>query len=310
MNKPAILEIDNLKKTYASGFIPKKKEVIRGVSLSVRDSEIVGFLGPNGAGKTTIMKIIVGLVTPDAGSVTIMGSDYRDCRVRRHIGYLPENPVFYEYLSGEEFLWLAGGLSGMKKEQVRSRAEYLLDMTGLSQAGDLRVRKYSKGMLERLGMAQALMHDPDFLLLDEPMSGLDPIGRYHMRDLIMKQKEKGKSVFFSTHILADVEMICDRIVILVNGRVRSTGVLSELLSEEISSHEITCSVEGEPPGGEGVRILARDGNRLLVETSTEEVLTEFLEALRARGGKLLSLAPKKKTLEELFMEEVANGGTP
>jgi len=233
-----VLEIKNLSKSFRSGFWLKKVMALRDVSLTVLENEIYGFLGPNGAGKTTTIKTILGLIFPDTGSISIMGKDYSDISTRRYIGYAPEQPYFYEYLTAYEFMKFYGSLFGMPSNELKRRIPMLLDMVGLGGKESLQLRKFSKGMLQRIGLAQSLINDPRFLILDEPMSGLDPIGRREIRDLILALKKSGKTVFFSTHILSDVEMICDKVAIIIRGEIRKEASLSELLSIDYNDVEI------------------------------------------------------------------------
>src|SRR6201997_2767821 len=225
----AAIEILGLEKTYKVGFWRKREKVaLRPLRLSVEDGEVFGFLGPNGAGKTTTMKMLMGLVFPTAGSARILGKDCTDPAMKAQIGFLPEQPYFYDYLTGRELLHYYGRLSGVVPSQLNGKVEAVLERVGLKDAGNVQLRKYSKGMLQRAGIAQAILHDPKIVFLDEPMSGLDPMGRREVRSLIEELKSEGKTVFFSTHILSDAEALCDRVAIIHLGQLRSLGTIAEL----------------------------------------------------------------------------------
>ena len=225
------LELRGLTKSYRVGHIRQKlRPVLKGVDLTVRRAEIFGYLGPNGCGKTTTLKILMGLLRPDAGGATILGLPLADRAWRDRVGYLPENPYLYDYLTAREYLEYVGRLFGMSAADRRARATKLLARVGLAGAADVALRRFSKGMLQRVGLAQALMNDPELVILDEPMSGLDPIGRHLVRRLILELKDEGKTVFFSTHILSDAETLCDRVALLRDGSVVAVGALSEILT--------------------------------------------------------------------------------
>jgi ABC-2 type transport system ATP-binding protein len=285
----AIVEAEHLQKTFTLGFFRKRVRAVDDVSLRVEANEIFGFLGPNGAGKTTTLKMLMGLIFPSRGQARIFGRPITDRAVKQRLGFLPENPYFYDYLSGAELLDLMGHLFGLKRAERRRRARTLLDRVGLGRAGDLALRKYSKGMLQRLGIAQALINDPELVVLDEPMSGLDPIGRKEIRDLILELKHEGKTVLFSTHILSDVELICDRVAIVVGGRMRDVGPLKQLLSPRLISTEIVLDKDGvlEPV-------------RLPPDADVDARLKEAL----ACGKKIVSVMPQRESLEDLFVREV------
>ena len=222
-----VVRCEALHKTFYSGLLRRKVRALRDATFAVEQGEILGFVGPNGAGKTTCLKILMGLVFPSGGQALLFGHPPGHAQAKRRVGFLPESPYFYEYLTGRELLDFVGRLFGLDRALRRQRAGELLERTGLDDAADRRLRGYSKGMLQRIGLAQALMGDPDLLVLDEPMSGLDPLGRKDVRDLIAEQRERGKTVFFSTHILPDVEQLCDRVALIVRGEVRSIGRIEE-----------------------------------------------------------------------------------
>jgi ABC-2 type transport system ATP-binding protein len=305
--------IDRLTKTYKPVW-PWEKEttVLSEVSLSVGQGQIFGFLGHNGAGKTTTMKVLLGLVRATSGRVELLGAPADDVAVHARIGYLPESPYFYDYLTAQEFLRFYGRLAGLPRETVQQRIPQLLERVGLIEAQHRQLRKFSKGMLQRIGLAQALIHDPELIILDEPMSGLDPIGRKEVRDLILSLRDQGKTVFFSSHIVSDVEMICDRVGILAKGRVLATGRIEDLVNEHAAqSVEVVCDgVVGDDLAvvkGKALRILQR-GDRCLMILSGQHHLEEVLATLRHAGGKLVSVIPHKGSLEEIFLEQTNRKG--
>lgn len=280
-----------------------------GLSLSVSRGEIYGFLGPNGAGKTTMLKILMGLMQATSGRAEVLGKPVGDVETRRRIGFLPEAPYFYDYLTAEEFLSFYGHLAGLDRRILASRITELLELVGLTEARTRQLRKFSKGMLQRIGLAQALIHDPELIILDEPMSGLDPIGRKQIRDLILSLRDQGKTVFFSTHIIPDVEMICDRVGIVVKGKLLASGRVDELVSGNTRSVEIVC--EGLAPdraalvAADAVRVLTR-GRQCLISLPDPNRLEEMLETIRWNGGRLISVTPQKGSLEELFLSQAGD----
>lgn len=300
--------VEGLTKTYKPMW-PWQKEttVLSDVSLSVGQGEIFGFLGHNGAGKTTTMKMLMGLLRPTNGRIELLGASADNVAVHARIGYLPEAPYFYDYLTAEEFLHFYGRLAGLHRETVQQRVPQLLARVGLTEARHRQLRKFSKGMLQRIGLAQALIHDPELIILDEPMSGLDPIGRKEVRDLILSLRDQGKTVFFSTHIVADVEMICDRVGILAKGRMLTCARIEDLVNEHVAqSIEVVCDgVVGDELAevkSKAVRILQR-GDRCLMILPGQDHLEAVLATLRHAGGKLVSVIPHKGSLEEIFLEQ-------
>ncbi len=227
-----VLVVRDLVKRFQIGFFRTRVEAVRSVGFSVRKGEIFGLLGPNGAGKTTTIKTIIGLIRPTSGDISLFGGDGRDPKVRRQVGYLPENPYFHEYLTPRELLSFHGRLAGLSKREVAKRRDKLIDQVGLRDAAKRPLRKFSKGMLQRIGLAQALLTEPDFLVLDEPMSGLDPLGRKFVTDLIKDLNDAGTTILFSSHILSDVERLCHRVVILNKGRKVAEGSIDELLETD------------------------------------------------------------------------------
>jgi len=303
-----VILIDGLTKSFPSGW-PGLPPVtaLDGLSLSVHRGEIYGFLGPNGSGKTTTLKILMGLVRSTSGKAEVLGKPAGDVKARRQIGFLPEGPYFYDYLTAEEFLAFYGRLAGLERAELGRRIDHLLEVVGLNEARTRQLRKFSKGMLQRIGLAQALIHDPELVILDEPMSGLDPIGRKQVRDLILGLRDQGKTVFFSTHIIPDVEMICDRVGIVMKGRVMAAGRVDELVRHEhTQSVEIVC--EGikvdELPAikAAATRVLQR-GQQCLVALPGPDRQEEILAEIRAHGGRLVSVTPQKGSLEELFFAQ-------
>jgi ABC-2 type transport system ATP-binding protein len=231
------IELKNISRSFKSHFWQSKKEILKDVSLEITKGEIFGFLGPNGAGKTTTIKIITGLLRPDSGSIRIFGHPANTLEAKKRIGFLPESPYFYGHLTGYEFLNIHGRLGNVKDHKHVTND--LLHKVGIDYAADLPLRKYSRGMLQRIGIAQALISEPDLFILDEPLSGLDPIGRKEIKELIIEQKNKGKTVFFSSHILPDAEALCDRIGIIINGKVVHIGKLKDILKKGTKTDEIT-----------------------------------------------------------------------
>jgi ABC-2 type transport system ATP-binding protein len=299
------IETDNLTKDYRIGFWRKRVRVLSGVNLVVRRGEIFGYLGPNGAGKTTTLKILMGLARPTTGEARILGQRLGDVGTKHQVGFLPEQPYFYEYLTGRELLDFYGQLFGLHRSDRRERIETLARQLRIESALDLPLRKYSKGMLQRIGLAQALLNDPTLLLLDEPMSGLDPIGRREARDLLIRLKEEGKTVFFSSHVIPDVEVVCDRVGILVNGRLVAHGPLDEMLEAQVASIEVTVSrlpADGVEDLGHLLmtRALTR-GERLLLTVKDEGTLAELLARLVEAHATVHSIIPQRESLEEYFL---------
>jgi ABC-2 type transport system ATP-binding protein len=300
-----------LSKTYRLGFRARKVKALADLELAVTPGSIYGFVGPNGAGKSTTIKILVGLVRPTAGEAALFGRPIADPRARLAIGYLPENPSFHDFMRPIEVLRYLGRLSGLSGKDLDRRAEALLDRVGLSGARDLTVRKFSKGMVQRLGLAQALIHDPPLLVLDEPMSGLDPIGRKEVRDLLLELGRQGKTLFFSTHILSDVETICDRVGMLLHGRLVREGTLHSLLDGSVRSVEVRCAGLTGSAFAE-VRALASSGasvpdGHAFAFPSLEAANAGAALAL-SRGAQLLSLQAQRETLEETFVRLASDAG--
>jgi ABC-2 type transport system ATP-binding protein len=304
---PAI-EILGLEKTYHIGFWRKRpKRALSPLHLTVEEGEIFGFLGPNGAGKTTTLKLLMGLVFPTAGTARILGMELGDPRMRAQIGFLPEQPYFYDYLSARELLNYYGRLSGMDATPLRRSIDAVLEQVKLSDSADIQLRKFSKGMLQRVGIAQAILHDPKLVFLDEPMSGLDPMGRREVRTLIEELKSKGKTVFFSTHILSDAEALCDRVAILHQGELRGVGAIAELTANVHGKVEIVWHGTAVPPA---VRSMASSCHTAAETTRVivpEESQDSVLDALRRGGMRLISLTPVRASLEDYFVAQLGGG---
>jgi len=300
----AQVRAEALSKTYRVGFFARRVRAVEDLSFEVRAGEIFGLLGPNGAGKTTALKMLLGFVKPTSGHAFIAGQRVGTVASRRQLGYLPENPALYEFLRGDEYLVFAGRLCGLSRADARKRTVELLERVGLAGRADRPIRKFSKGMVQRLALAQALVGDPRIAILDEPMSGLDPIGRKDVRDLILQLRDEGRTVLFSTHILSDVEAICDRVGILVEGRLTDCGALADLVAPGARAVELV--VENVPPDlvarlqQDGTRVLQRD--RATVLTFRDEGRARAaLAAAVSSGATIVSLTPHRRSLEELFV---------
>jgi len=305
----SVIVVKDVAKTFRTPLRKRKVVAVRSVSFEVQRGEIFGFLGPNGAGKTTTIKMLVGLTRPSAGTISVLGGSPFDAGVRARFGFLPEQPYFYDYLKPTELLDVFGCLFGMGRAERRRRVLELLDMVGLGQAKDRAIRKFSKGMQQRLGIAQALLNDPEIVILDEPMSGLDPIGRREVTDLIAGLKARGRTVFFSSHILADVERLCDRVVVLDRGVMRASGRLSELLVEGRDEREVVLrAAQGAPSGLPLADSVSELGGGLWRVRCKAEVLDGLLSAALGKGYSVVSVAERRMTLEELVMSVTGRQG--
>jgi ABC-2 type transport system ATP-binding protein len=298
------VRIRDLNKSFRGHLSLSTHHVLRGVSLTVPKGVIYGFLGPNGAGKTTTLKILTGLLFPDGGEITVLGKTGVSPKIRRRIGFLPESPYFYDYLTGAELLSFLGRLFGIPKAELADRSEELLKSVGLENKGSVQLRKYSKGMLQRIGLAQALINDPELVILDEPVSGLDPVGRREMRDLILDLKTKGKTVFFSSHILSDAESICDEVAILMQGQVVKEGTLDKLLGSEIDFWDVTLRVGRGFQVPEGCSVLVQQDTQVLLRVEDEKSLERVLDAAREAKAGIRAVVPHKSSLEDLFMAQL------
>jgi ABC-2 type transport system ATP-binding protein len=307
------IRTDSLTKDYAVGFWRKRPQrALDRLSLQVNHGEVFGFLGPNGAGKTTTLKLLMQIIYPTSGSAELLGRPPGDVAMKRRIGFLPEHPYFYDYLTAEELLSYYGSLFGMKGEARRARVAALLDEVGIGAERRLQLRKFSKGMLQRVAVAQALINDPELIILDEPMSGLDPLGRRDIRQLILRLRDEGRTVFFSSHILSDAEALCSRVAVLAGGRLTASGRLSEMLAFEIRGWEVVVAgLTEEALGrlGADVTKLTRLGeDRFALELPTTRPPEEVLRELTAIGGRPVSLNPIRETLEDFFVRQVRGGG--
>jgi ABC-2 type transport system ATP-binding protein len=319
------IDVRDLKKTYRTPFARKKVEALRGVTFGVERGHIFGFVGPNGAGKTTTIRMLMGLIRPTGGTATLLGHPLQSREARRKIGFLPESPYFYDYLTVGELCDLAGRLFGIDAATRKRRADALIDKVGLGGARGQSLKKFSKGMLQRAGLAQALMNDPELVVLDEPMSGLDPIGRKEVRDLILELRDQGKTVFFSTHILSDVEAITDRVAIIARGQLQAYGTPAELVSQALQGVDVRVKL---PPGAgrtasdadadaardaalaAGATRVRRVGDELSLTLAADTDVDAWIARAHATGARVLQIAPRHETLEDLFVRRVAEPAEP
>ena len=295
------IETRGLQKIYYSGFLRRPFTGLDGLDLEVRRGEVFGFIGPNGAGKTTTIKCLVGLQYPTAGQAFLLGHSIAKPEARRPLGFLPERPYFYQHLTAREFLDFYGQLFEVPKPLRVKRIDELLARVDLKRVADVPLRTFSKGMLQRAGVAQALINAPDLIILDEPMSGLDPLGRKLIRDLILDERKAGRTVFFSSHVLSDVQSICDRVGLIAGGRLRAIGSIDELLSEQVESVDCTLRAPAALvlPG----EVVAIQGDERVLRLPPEQ-LEDLLEKLRAGGGQVLQVQPNRRTLEDLLLTEL------
>jgi len=306
------LSIEHLVKDFRHPMTLRPLRVVDDLSLEIRAGETFGFLGPNGAGKTTTIKLVNGLLRPTAGRIAIFGREARDVAVRARVGYLPEQPWFYDYLRADEFLDFYARLFGIARAERRARVKRLLERVGLAERARDPLRRFSKGMTQRLGVAQALINDPELVILDEPMSGLDPIGRRDVRDIILALKREGRTVFFSSHLIPDVEMICDRVGFLVGGRLRDQADLHERLAARETESEVRVAGISAPVYRQAAALAARtvaSGKEFLFEVPADGSVEKLIDLVRADGGRIISITPRRESLEALFLREV-RGGKP
>jgi ABC-2 type transport system ATP-binding protein len=305
--QPAMPAIETLKleKTYSVGFWRKKpRTALRPLTLTVEDGEVFGFLGPNGAGKTTTLKLLMGLVFPTSGSARILGREIDDPVMKAQIGFLPEQPYFYDYLTAKELLEYYAQLSGVPAKERSSRVETMLARVGLSDAARVQLRKFSKGMLQRVGLAQAILHDPKLVFLDEPMSGLDPMGRREVRELIQQLQHEGKTVFFSTHILSDAEALCDRVAVIHQGELRGVGAVADLTSQVVGKVEIIFAGQTVPAALANLGAQAHVSGDVVSAVLSEQHQEAALEILRREQLRLVSLTPVRRSLEEYYVQKL------
>ena len=309
MSAPAI-EIAGLTKDYPVGFWrPKMKRSLDNLTFHVEQGEVFGFLGPNGAGKTTTMKLLIGLIFPTSGTARVRGRSIDDVGMHREIGYLPEQPYFYDYLTARELLDYYAQFHGFSAAERRERVTTFLERVGLTAAADVQLRKFSKGMLQRAGIAQAILHDPPVVILDEPMSGLDPIGRREIRDIMLDLKNQGRTVFFSTHILSDAEMLCDRVAVLAGGKLQGVGAPREIVTMKSQAMEILFEMrEGRALPADLAAQAAKIGPRHRITVPVDS-LYAALEKLRGAEAQILSVSPVHPTLEDYFFTLVG-GSAP
>ena len=306
------IRAEGLTKHYHVGFWrPRPYLALDGLTLSVGQGEVFGFLGPNGAGKTTTLKLLMQLIYPTAGRAEILGRPVGDVGVKRRIGYLPENPYFYDYLTAEELLGYFAGLFGYPAAERRRRVAALLDEVGIGAERRFQLRKFSKGMLQRVGIAQALINEPDVVFFDEPMSGLDPLGRREIRELILRLRDRGCTVFFSSHVLSDAETLCNRVAIVAGGRLAAAGDLSELLAFQVRAWELVVAsvsdtlLQQARAAGDVTRITPLGGQRFALEVPLSADPARVMAAFGAHGGQLVSLNPVRETLEDFFVRQIA-----
>jgi len=295
------IEIKDLKKVFRD---QRRREVsaLKELTLNIQQGEIMGFLGPNGAGKSTTIKTLVGLIKPTTGSVRLFGQPVSSPVCRSRVGYLPENPAFYDYLNAREYLMMVGKIFGMRTDEITSGIDRILGLLDLRHAESRRIRTYSKGMVQRLGLAQTLLHDPDLYILDEPMSGLDPLGRALVKQIMCDLKSKGKTVFFSTHVTADIEAVCDRVAVLVEGRLRAVDSVQVLLEQGFEGYTIQLS-RSPLSEEDGFQITNRPGGSQEVYVPVPE-LNRFVALVTQGGGTIQRMEPRRRNLERFFLEIV------
>ena len=311
---PLAIRIEQLTKDYAVGFWRRRPyRALDRLTLDIEAGEVFGFLGPNGAGKTTTLKLLMQLIFPTAGRAEILGRPIGDLDVRRRLGYLPENPSFYDYLTAEELLTYFARLFGYAPAERRRRVSALLDRVGIGRERRLQLRKFSKGMIQRVGIAQALLNDPEVIFLDEPMSGLDPLGRRDVRALILELRDQGRTVFFSSHILADAEALCGRVAVVAGGRLAAAGRLSDILAFQVRGWELVVAdlraetLERVAPAAR--RVTEISPGRYSIELPLDDPPERVFAELAATGATLVSLNPLRETLEDFFVQRVAEVGS-
>lgn len=305
----AAIETIGLEKIYEVGFWRKKpRRALHPLNLAVHEGEVFGYLGPNGAGKTTTLKLLMGLMYPTGGTARILGMEVSDPRVKAQIGFLPEHPYFYDYLTARELLEYYAQLSGVPPHERRPRVLEMLARVGLPDAANLQLRKFSKGMLQRVGIAQAILHDPKVVFLDEPMSGLDPIGRREVRDLIEELKAGGKTVFFSTHILSDAESLCDRVAVLSKGELRAVGAVAELTASVQGKVEMIWQGTAIPAGLKTLGAECHISGDTARAVLPDKQMDAAIDVLRRESCRLISITPVRSTLEDYFVQQMAQKG--
>jgi len=305
-----VVSLSGVNKSFTTGFFMKKVRALRDVNLTIEKGEIFGYLGPNGSGKTTTLKLMMGIIHPDSGAIEVMSRSPQNIAVKKNIGFLPESPYFYEHLTAREFLSFYANLFDLPSGLRRERIAKLLSLVGLTDKSDEHLRRYSRGMLQRIGIAQALINDPSLIVLDEPMGGLDPIGRAEVKEIIMRLKREGKTIVFSSHILPDVEVMADRVGIIVKGQIRDVGSLDELIKKRVHSIEITAH-RPKPKLAESLhgkaRVKRETGDDIVFEVSSPHALNAAIDIIRKSETDIVSIEPLRMTLEELFLSELKKG---
>jgi ABC-2 type transport system ATP-binding protein len=313
MAAEVVLEVVDLHKTFRLGFMRKRIEAVRGVSFEVQRGEIFGFVGPNGAGKTTSIKMMLQLIFPTRGQIKLFGTSTFDPRARRRLGYLPENPYIYTYLKPLEFLDLCGRLTSLGAVERKKRADELVHKLGLGHARDRPIGKFSKGMMQRLGFCQALLHEPELLILDEPFSGLDPIGRKEIRDLLIEQKAQGKTLLLTSHVLSDVELLSERVAIVRQGTVVAYGALDDLLRPEVRRVEVELSHVSSELRAKldraATQVRDLDEQITLAVIEGDETVPALLRLSLEGGARVLAVTPHRETLEDLFVRKAVAEST-
>jgi ABC-2 type transport system ATP-binding protein len=301
------LRVEGLHKSFDPGLFKRRVDVLRGLSLEVRRGETFGFLGPNGAGKTTTIKAITGLIRPDRGRITVCGFPHDGLQARARLGFMAENPYVYQHLSGREFLEFHSELLGLDRREAAARVDEVLELVSMTVPADRAMRTFSKGMLQRLSLAQALLGRPELLILDEPMSGLDPVGRRDVRDIILAEQERGTTVFFSSHIIPDVETICDRVALISEGEIRAVGEVRELVAQEVDAYEVSF-VGGEVSSLATPLLASHRGSDAWWVRVSAEHRDELIRELTAAGARMAALTPVRSTLEEFVLRHYEGSG--
>jgi len=308
---PSLIRLESVSKQYRLGFwLTRRVHALCDLTLDVQPGEVFGLLGPNGAGKSTTIKILMNLVRATTGTATLFGQPPHRREMRRRVGFVPENPAPYEYLTGREFLSLAASLGEVPRHEIRSRVDEVLAAVNMERAGNLRIRRYSKGMIQRIAIGQALVHRPELLILDEPTSGLDPLGRKLVRDLILSERRKGTTILFSSHIISDVEAVCERVAVLVGGKLVRAGSVAELLTNQVPVAEVVVeglSAEAVQAMPTTVHQLETLDGRLRVRLADDQV-NQFIGAVMAQGGRIRQLQPERFSLEDMFLSALKEAG--
>ncbi len=298
------LEVKEISKSFRPNFYNKRTSVLKKVDINVMKGTIYGFLGPNGAGKTTTIKCILGLTRPDSGEIMLFGKRTGKVSDRKRIGFLPESPYYYDYLTAAETLILSGKLSSVSDSKIKERSEKILEMVSLKDKKDVLLKNFSKGMLQRIGLGQALMNDPEFIILDEPFSGLDPVGRKELRDIILLLKEEGKTIFFSSHILQDMELIVDDVGILIDGKISKEGKLTKLIKDSVKYIEVIVSGIEENFYKKNKYNYSLVDNKTHIKIENYDKLSKFIRIVGEKGGKCVSIKQVSYSLEDLFLKEI------